>query len=126
MNTFVLALETDNGIVIDAVMHDGTGVKKAYAAVVNLPLKDLMATAAKDVAESVEDYEGRTDRKYVRNILREFGDTNMGDIVLVCPHCGSTDIIPPVKRVPRWDCDGCGASGFTPVTYNKYHGGNDE
>jgi len=123
--TFLL-FSDDEGELIVTQLEDGALVEETFVSI-NAPLATVMAMAASDVVNFAEESGNNpSDVAALRVLMQPFGDAKLGDVVLACPKCGSTDLICTPQWESLWECNNCETPHLTPTTYNQYHTTKEE
>lgn len=123
--TFLL-FSDDEGALIVTQLEGGDLVEETFV-FIDAPLATVMTMSASDVVNFAEGSGNDPDSvTALRVLMQPFGGAKLGDIVLACPKCGSTDLIYAPQRGSLWECNNCETPHLTPVTYNQYHATKEE
>lgn len=123
MSSYIAVRDNGGYVLVQAMMREGFVVRKAYTAEIDVSLSELVEMDAEEVVPQLVPYASNSHVSAVSNVLRWYKGEKMGDLIKVCPACGSTNVLVPTPTMRTWDCDDCGNNDFEPVTYNEYHGG---
>lgn len=88
---------------------------------VNAPLSDIVGRTADAIMDFAELSGSDADEMAeLHELVHPIHDIILGDLILVCPKCGGTNILCPTVSGVEWKCREYGAQNISPVTYNQY------
>jgi len=120
--TNIIVHDTDDGPMNLFVCRFNNGVLSYEIPVfVNAPLSDIVERTADAIMDFAELSGSDADEMAeLHELVRPIHNITLGELILVCPKCGGTNILCPTVSDIEWECRECGTQNINPVTYNQY------